>query len=360
MEVPDVVRARLDGDETVYASVPLGDEDVACLTRSGTFVYRGEGLLSDESVETYPHSVERLSLSRGRRKAKFVFEYVDGTRTLKVPGDRADPLLERVLEAVFREGNVIGADESVVGSFRFSELTVVVTERRLVKRIGEAVWGDDFEAYRFADVTGLDFEPGSVATQIVIEADGRRQRIKAPNDEAPLVKRALTNALFDFYDVRNIDAFRATVGERASSEADEGAEADADFGSGIDPLVEEGSDEAAGEWSMDQARAESQQPERTGDDVRNTHHSGDRGGTRPPDSHGDDGRTGSSAEQSADAATNRDEWTETPLRDHEGQPEPATKADIAAVTEQLSELTEAVERQNELIEKQHRALQRLL
>ena len=71
--------------------------------------------------------------------------------------------------------------------------------------IGAAVIDEDFEVFPFADVTGLEFETGSVATQIVLAVDGRPQRIKAPNDEAPLLRRTLEEVLFAFHDVESVE-----------------------------------------------------------------------------------------------------------------------------------------------------------
>jgi hypothetical protein len=251
MDIPDLVQQAL-GDEAVQAGVSIGDEDAVCFTPTRTLLYRGEGLLSDESIDEYPHVVERLSMSEGRRKTKFVLSYVDGDRSFTVPGKRASRVLEPLLEGVFRTADVIRSTESINGVFRFSELTLVITERRLIKHIGEPVWDEDYEVFDYDDVTGLSFERASVATQIVLTVDGRPQRIKAPNEQAPLVRQTLEGALFAHYDVDSLEALNQVAtrerAEPATDDAptDEGtasATDDLGFDSGIDPLVTDSGDD---------------------------------------------------------------------------------------------------------------------
>jgi hypothetical protein len=240
MEIPSLVRNRL-GDEDIETAVSLGDEDVVCFTQSRTLLYRGEGLLSDEGVEVFSHDVETLEVSEGRRKTKFVLGYVDGTDSFTVPGKRREAVLERLLDGILTTAGVIEPTESIAGVFRFSELSLVVTEARLVKHVGTPVWDEDFEMYPFADVTGLSFEEGSVATQVVLAVGGRPERIKAPNDEARMVRETLQEALFAYHDVNSLEALNAAVGE---DEDDEAAQSNDDIGfsEGISPLVGEGSD----------------------------------------------------------------------------------------------------------------------
>lgn len=242
MEIPHLVRDRLEGEE-VTAGVNLGDEDALCLTPSKTIVYKGEGLLSDESVSVFPHDANRLTVSEGRRKTKLQFTYVEGTRSFSVPANRTEPVLELVLGALLRVDGATDPDEAVEGVYRFSELTVIITEKRLVKHIGTAVWDEDYEEFPFADVTGLTFEQGSVATQIVLAVDGRPNRIKAPNDKAPVFRRTLEQALYAFHDVESVEELNALLGtdDEDAGVQDQGA----GFGleSDIDPLVSDDEDE---------------------------------------------------------------------------------------------------------------------
>ena len=234
MSVPGIVQSTLDGDE-IAARVSLGGEDELFITSSSTLVYRSDGLLSDESVEEFPHEADRLTLSEGRRKTKFTLEYaLEGTKEFSVPSDRTDDVLHPVLAGVLNGNGITDPGETVVKTYRFSELTLIITSDRLVKHIGAAVWDGDYEEYHFGDVTELDFEDGSVATQIVLTVAGRPQRIKAPNEEANDLRERLKRALFEYHDVRSLEELNETVGgEDVEDGRDGGA---VDFGDGVDPL----------------------------------------------------------------------------------------------------------------------------
>ncbi|MFC6973845.1 hypothetical protein ACFQL1_02855 [Halomicroarcula sp. GCM10025709] len=303
MEIPDLVRGEL-GDEEVQAGVALGDEDMVCFTPSRTLVYRGEGLLSDEGVEVFPHEFERLSVSEGRRKATFSLAYVDTKRELSVPVKRSDAVLEQLLESSLRATGVLDEGETVAGVFRFSELTLVVTSEQLLKHVGSVTWDGDFEQFAFGDVTGLEFEEGSVATAIVLSVDGRPERIKAPSDKAPSLRRTLQQALFAYHDVSSLEALNDAVGDDEEPAPDaSGLGLDA----GIDPLVSDDDDSE-------------QEPE-------------------GPTADTDDG------------------W-ETAEPDLGSGP--AVDGDLAALESQVEELTELVEQQNEQLQRQEKVIKQLI
>jgi len=245
MDIPDLVQQALGGEE-IRTGVSLGDEDVVCFTPTRVLVYNGEGLISDEGVEEFPLDTERLSIKRSRRKTKFTLQYIEGPESFAVPANRGEDVLERLLESVLRVDGVLDDDESVAGVYLFSELTLVISDRRVVKHIGGAVWDEDFETYDFADVTGLDFEQTSVATSIVLGVDGRPQRVKVPSDNAPIVRRALQEALFEFQDVSSLEELNRVLGDDDGVDVDEPSAAeDLTFGSGIDPLVTDSDDDPA-------------------------------------------------------------------------------------------------------------------
>lgn len=340
MEIPNLVREHLGG-EAIEASVGLGDEDVVCVTPSRALVYRGEGLLSDESVEEFALDVEQFDLSEGRRKTKFTFEYIDGTETFTVPGSRGDSLLRVLFQTILRVDGVIGGDESVAGVYQFSELTLVVAESRLIKHIGSTLWDDDFEVYDYDDVSGLEFEDGSVATQIVITVDGRPQRIKAPNDEAPQVKQTLVQTLCAYYDVSSHEQLTRHFAENAPAEEDEASTEEAKpsasdgigLDEGISPLV--GTD--AGDTTEDtggRSEDDGQPPDvPSGESIASEPHASG---------------TGTRANPSQTGQSDPPRTAEAPQSPTDGvDPE-----DVEAIEEQLEALTEVVRRQNELLEQQ--------
>ncbi len=242
MTLPERLAGAVD-DETVVAEVPLGGDDVLVVTPTRTLVYRAEGLLSDETVEAYGHEVERVEVSKGRRKAKITLDYgLDGKQTVSLPAKRLDDALHPVLAGILSGMSVTESGESVVRTFRFSELTLVITSHRVVKHVGAAVWDEEYEEFPYDELTGLDFEEGTVATSVVLAHGGRSERFKAPNESARAVREALTDAVCSFHDVDSLEEFRLVVAEAAEdSPATGGSDSPANdsasvFGEGPDPL----------------------------------------------------------------------------------------------------------------------------
>ena len=377
MEIPHLVGQRL-GDEPVEAAVNLGDDDLVCVTPTRTVVYRSEGLLSDESVSEYPHELERLDVSDGRRKTEFVFEYVDRTESLTVPGDRRGPVLGALLGGVLTVAEVIDPDESVRGVFTFSELTLVVTSARLVKHVGQVAWDDDFEVYPYADVTGLTFEEGSVATQVVLSVNGRPERIKAPSEDSREVERTLTGALFAYHDVESLAELNEKVEDDDSGpeSADEGkgdVAGGLSLDDGISPLVggdDEKADHAGGSGDRTETGGRTTSTSASGSGVD----AGDGGGSAGGDGGGSAGGDGSREPGTASTAgggTEAEPEREPPGQsgvgrasrrsddgdDGRGAVDPA---DIEAIEDQLSTLTTAVKQQNKLLCDQQETIERLI
>ncbi|ELZ96095.1 hypothetical protein C440_05405 [Haloferax mucosum ATCC BAA-1512] len=238
MSQPEIVQSVL-GEEDVVTRVHLGGEDELFVTPTRTLVYRAEGLLSDESVDEFSHGAERLSVSEGRRKAKISLDYgLDGSETFSLSAKRLDDALQPIVGGVLAAAGVTDDGETVIQTFRFSELTFVVTDARVVRHIGSAVWDEDYESYHYSDVTDLEFESGSVATTVVLTVDGRQERFKIPNEEARLVREKLSRALSDYHGVGSLEEFRIKMAEaQAEAESETDRERDnTDFGAGPDPL----------------------------------------------------------------------------------------------------------------------------
>ena len=361
MEIPSLVRSRL-GDEDIETAVSLGDEDVVCFTPSRALLYRGEGLLSDEGVEVFSHDVERLDVSEGRRKTKFTLEYVDGTDSFTVPGKRSEAVLERLVDGVLTTAGVIEPEESIAGVFRFSELTLVVTDARLVKHVGEPVWDDDFEEYPFAEVTGLSFEEGSVATQVVLSVGGRPERIKAPNDEAPKVRETLQEALFAYHDVNSLAALNEAVGEE-EGEQQESADDDIGLSEGISPLVgDSGDDDRETQATAGDTSPASGDPDPTREvDAGSRAAAGSESGSagEPEASRSETGASAgpapdrSSAGSRGSSASGGDGQTGAGAAEagHDRARGAVDAEEFEALKEQVNRLTRAVKRQNEILER---------
>jgi len=331
MSLPEIVQSTLDG-ESVAARVGLGGDDLLLVTPTRTLVYRAEGLLSDEAVEEYPHDAERVGVSEGRRKAKVTLDYgLDGERTFSVPTKQLDQVLHPVLAGVFNARGITDPGETVKQTYRFSELTIVITSARLVRHIGAAVWDEEYEEYHFGDVTDLDFEEGSVATSVVLTVGGRQERFKTPNDQARAVREGLVSAVCAYHNVDSVEELRAATAE--DEDEDEGDESVADseegdtvsFGDGPDPLDTSGVDgdiESASE-STDEA---------TGTDVG--------------------GPAGSAATADAATAKRDDGFGESGFKSAG-----VVDDDIAR---ELADLRKQVEAQNERLERQERTIRQLI
>ena len=301
MTHPDIVQSTL-GDEGVAARVDLGD-DALFVTPTRTILYRADKLLSDESVEEFPHGAERLTVSTGRRKATLTLDYgLDGERSFTVPTKALDRALHPVLAGTLNAVGVTDAGETVKETFRFSELTLVVTSDRLVKHIGNAVWDGEFEEFHYDDVTDLSFEEGSVATTLVVSLGGRQERFKAPNERAREVRERLTEAVLDYHDVDSV----ATLRERFAPDEDETPSATMSFGEGPTPLsVDSGASSDTGE-------------------------SGDTGEPGDTGESGDTGATGAAgAGHSRERATPDTERTE-PARASDAERSPTDESETAA------------------------------
>src|SRR6056297_794526 len=379
MSVPEIVQSTL-GDEQAAATVSLGGEDALYVTSTRTLIYRGDGLLSDESVEEYPHDAERIEVSKGRRKATVALDYgIDGVEEFSIPAKHLHDALHPVLAGVLNGAGVTDTNEQVIQTYQFSELTLVVTSDRVVKHVGEAVWDEDFEQYHYGDVTAVDVEEGTVSSQIIIEVDGRPQRIKTPSDRTREVRERVERALLDYHGLDSYAEFEQTVAPQEEPDADAASEANEDpFGSGVDPIdanppelddegqiVEESATADAREETTsadagaaanapgtETAAAEAGRADGTGTDDSFVADSTDSVTTTDPDA----AQSAPETDQSAPAETVDEE--STGFADSGFEPAGANMDD--GVEQRLDALTETVERQNELLEKQQRTIERLV
>jgi hypothetical protein len=321
MEIPDLLRHRLGAEPR--NGVALDGEALAVFTRDRTLIYREESLLSDATVEVYGNDIERLSVSQGRRKTTFHLEYIDDTRQFEVANSHAEATLEGLFGGILVSAGVVEEDEEIHGVYLFSDLTVVVTDSRLVKHVGPAVWESDSETYPFEAVTGLEFEEGNVATQVVLWVDGRAERIKAPSEEAPLLRRTLTRTLCAFHNVDSLEQ----LNERLEADTDDPApHSSIALEEEISPLIE------------------------TTDEQENT-------GTDAIGAVTDDGWLEPDDTDRPEPADNGDTRSAVSVSDRAGDNELGERID--ALERQVSELARTVDRQNELLERQSRHLSAL-
>lgn len=369
MSHPDIVQSTL-GDEGVAARVDLGD-DALFVTPTRTILYRADKLLSDESVEEFPHGAERVDVSEGRRKATITLDYgLDGERSLTVPASALDRALHPVLAGTLNAAGVTDAGETVMETFRFSELTLVVTSDRVVKHIGNAVWDEEFEEFHYADVTNLAFEEGSVATTTVLTVGDRQERFKTPNDRAREVRERLTQAVLDYHDVDSLDALRETFGveEREESSArmsfgegptplsvsardqpDQPQDAEVDLGgdatANADVNADETADPATDETSRSAASGDADEEEQS----------------EPATTLLEDEATGDGVDVvgTGDLLGPVDDTPETAASASDASDAP-DESEVAALAAEIEALRESVEAQNEQLARQEELIERLI
>jgi uncharacterized coiled-coil protein SlyX len=337
MNAPALVQARL-GDEEVAAHVPLKGEDALFVTGTRSLVYTAEGLISDESVTEHPHDAERILVSDGRRKAKITLDYgLDGDAEVAIPSDRLDDALHPIVAGVLNAAGVTQPGETVKRTYRFSELTIVVTSERVVKHVGAAVWEAECEQIAFDTVTGIDVEQGSVSSQLVLETTGRTQRIKAPNEQFRDVRETVEEAVFAYHDVASASEF-AQLNVTEEPSADE-SDDEVAFGEGVDPIDTSGidDDEPAGETAPETGAAETNATSTTSEA---------------------DGAATDSAAASAESATGKtpgdDEFASSGFETAASKVEGAVNP--AALDDELDELETVVEEMSDAIEKQREIL----
>lgn len=252
MNVPRTVDDAI-GEEEIAARISLGGEDALFVTPTRTLLYRGEGLLSDESVQVYDHDAERIAVSEGRRKSKITLEYpIDDAEELTIPSTHTEDALATILAGVLDAQEVIEDGESVLHTYRFSELTLVITTRQLIKHVGEAVWDTDYETFPYEEITGIDAETGDVSTQIVVEVEGRTARIKTPSDRAREVRQHLEDALRSYHGLESGEPLDAALeSEEIETEREDDTTDDVSFGERLEPLSTGDSSAEAEESSAD-------------------------------------------------------------------------------------------------------------
>ena len=323
MDVPGIVRERL-ADERRMTSVNVGGDDRVYVTPPKTLVYRAAGLFSSESIEEFPLDVGRFDVSADRREATFAFEYEHGVEAFSAPRERIDTVLPPVLAGVLRTTGLIDEDERIEESYRFGERTLVVTDRRLLTSVGEAVWDREHDSYDYERVTDLRFEG-----DLRIDVDGRSRYIELTGEGRREAYETLEDALCAYHGVASIDQLPDRTPERTTDTAPVESESRTVATDPVgDSSVDETSDrDAAGDTAPTTAETPSQ--------------------TRsPPDE---------SPEPLIPEASESDHTEGEPTHSDEGE-----RTDERRLADDVDVLSERVERQTKLLERQTELLERLV
>ena len=368
MDVPGIVRDRV-ADESRLTSVSIGNDDRVYVTPSQTLIYHSAGLFRSESVEEFPHDAARFDVSAGRREASFAFEYDDGVEGFSIPRDRIETVLPPVIAGVLRTTGLIDADESIVESYRFGERTLVVTGRRVLTSVGEAVWDREYESYPYEDVTDVGFEAGT----LLVTVGGQQRRLDLSGEGDREAYRTVEDALCAFHDADTVEAIgsRNTDQFRPHPSTDDGAAADR-TATGRDTTAQQPPNRDAPDHARtdspatgvretdadtNAARSSSRAATRpTGDDARATDTTQAADDALPGDA---DGGSPNVLSKPGDAAAEPAAGIDDATGDRPPEAAPSDDADAAAIVDELAGLRKAVDRQTDLIERQQATLERL-
>jgi len=205
MSVPTVLQEAI-GDDEIAETLKLGGEDLLVFTPSRCICYRGEGLLSDESVSKFRYDITALSIDIGRRSTDLAFDYGhEGTEQLGVPNDQAEVAIQTFLTFTLRSSDAIDEDEVIAEVFRIDELALLLTARRYVKHVGTAVWESDATVVPYQDIWDVELEQGSVGAQVVVRTMDGVDRIKASSADAEGIHTSLSDAVCNAHGVDTLD-----------------------------------------------------------------------------------------------------------------------------------------------------------
>jgi HAMP domain-containing protein len=331
MDVPGIVRERL-ADERRMTSVNVGGDDRVYITPPKTLVYRAAGLFSSESIEEFPHDVARFDVSADRREATFAFEYEHGVEAFSAPRERIETILPPVLAGILRTTGRIDDEERIEESYRFGERTLIVTERRLLTSVGEAVWDRESDSYDYERITDLRFEE-----DLRIDIDGRPRYIELDGDGRREAYETLESALCAYHGVASIDQLPDRTPERATTDPEsertaDAAPAESDVKTvATDPIDDDSTGQTTDSDASGVAEPSTEQPAQPR--------------SEPTDSPGPLIPEATESDPAADEPTAHDESGE---------------ADEKRLADEVDALSERVERQTELLERQTELLERLV
>lgn len=208
MSLPGGVNMLVDEDELIN-QVELDDHRTLFITPSRIIAYRESSLLTEESVDTYDTAIERLGLEEGKKHVTVTFEYNNqAQQELQLPQQTMRKALKALLASVVRATNVVESDESIKDLYRFNELTIVVTDRRLIQHLGTALWAQPHTSIEYEAIRGINTEVGTVSTGVIIETTESTERLKVPQDTADQFVSMIEQSVCEYHDVSSLGILR--------------------------------------------------------------------------------------------------------------------------------------------------------
>ena len=185
MELPDVISDMVLDDEIILSRTLISNSVEMIVTSTRLFLYRGTSLINTESFEEYKLNVDRISISPDRKKAQITLDY-GSNRTIEFQAYRKylDMIYEPLIRGVIHANNILQQGESIKKIYRKGELTVVLTNMKILKHIGTSLWDLDFENFNLETISRIYVAEGGSSSEVIIESNNRLHRIKTTTSVA--------------------------------------------------------------------------------------------------------------------------------------------------------------------------------
>lgn len=185
MDIPGLLSDSIREEEKIVSRVLVASGTNMITTNERVFIHREEGIINNEIFEEYSLDVEQISVFSDKRKARVVLSYgLEGTREFSVYAKYYERVVDPLVRGVIKATGVVEPGELIRHVHRYGQLTIVLTDKQVLKHIGIALWSRDYESYRHEDIARIDIETGGASAEILIEYKGRIHRIKTDKERA--------------------------------------------------------------------------------------------------------------------------------------------------------------------------------
>jgi hypothetical protein len=115
-----------------------------------------------------------------------------------------DPLIRGAIHAK----NTLQQGESIKKICRKGELTIVLTNMKILKHIGTSLWDIDFESFDLETISKIYVDAGGISSELIIESNNRLHRIKTTANIAQSLCDSSINELISFHNFPTYSEFQ--------------------------------------------------------------------------------------------------------------------------------------------------------
>lgn len=210
MELPDVISDLILDDETILSRTLISNGVELIVTSTRLFLYRGVGLINTESFEEYKLNVDRISISLDRKKAQIILDYGINRPSVEFQAHRKylDMIYDPLIRGAIHANNTLQQRESIKKICRKGELTIVLTNMKILKHIGTSLWDIDFESFDLETISKIYVDAGGISSELIIESNNRLHRIKTTANIAQSLCDSSINELISFHNFPTYSEFQ--------------------------------------------------------------------------------------------------------------------------------------------------------